>query len=655
MLTRDRTSELDEQVDEPHALEAGVEAQQGPGHEILALQRLIGNAQTARLLGGRGRSPMLSREVTGNPADLPASGDDAATTHAAPTIADAAGHRPPTSEPGGTSVSEMAIKPRATGAAPVIGDAVTEDQLFERAEIPAHPDSSPAVPSGFSLVTEQEGSIASPVVVEAADNSIFIDPGPKADDVMQGMLGDCYDLSTVIQIANRDPGKIRSIMSPDGSGGASVTLYHRIEVPPPAGAAGPPSLAYAPETVVASSELAFDVDPAAGPAVDIRAARAMANGQPYGHLLHGARLLAAPAPKEHRWAVEVDDQKLRIVRLDVFQMARWAPLLEKAGSRFSEQYGQYGHSGKSPDEGEATGASGYSNLGGGGFAGYTLTLFYGKDGEMVPGGQGDSSATAWAPAMAGTSAVLVANQAAFDRVLLLSGRGSSAAADPRAATTPLVTAGTEGVDTYAPRAHDAIPAAMADPDWSNVHAHAKGDVATVQHAIDSWTAATPDLPDGTAGPPAPNSKSVTAQALTTAANNAIDPARNPTLISSDRSAPIQALRDLLLILKQVDDHASGSRSVFPDHEYSVLAVTIVNNSSAPAGFDIAAVPPADRPAKYGFVNVSGSSVTVMNPHHQSVPDPTGTSRDRTGVFNLPLDQFFMLFSGVTSAEVTPTR
>src|SRR5262249_62411196 len=149
---------------------------------------------------------------------------------------------------------------------------------------------------------------------------------------------------------------------------------------------------------------------------------------------------------------------------------------------------------------------------------------------------------------------------------------------------------------------------------------------------------------GPAGPPAPNSKSVTKQALTTAASTAVDPARNPTLISDDRSAPIKAMRDLLLILKQVDDHASGSRSVYPDHEYSVLSVGIVNNSSAPAGFDIAALPPADRPAKYGFIDVTGSTVTVMNPHHTNAPDPTATSRDRTGVFSVPLHHISMLCS-----------
>jgi hypothetical protein len=350
--------------------------------------------------------------------------------------------------------------------------------------------------------------------------------------------------------------------------------------------------------------------------------------------------------------VEIEGEKLRIVRMDVFQMARWAPLLEKAGARFSEQYGQYGHAGDTPNEQEATGKAGYANLDSGGWPEYTLTLFYGREGEQ--GGQNDMSETAWSPATAGTSAVLAANQAAFDRVLLLSGRGANAAADPGAASTPLVTAGTEDVEVYAPRAHDAIPAAIADPDWASVDDRANGDVTAVQHAIDAWTAAVPDLPDGVSGPAAPNSKSVTKQALTDAARTAVDPSRNPTLISDDRTAPIKAMRDLLLVLKQVDDHASGSRSVYPDHEYSVLSVNIVNTSSAPAGFDIAAVPPAERPASYGLVDVTGSTVTLMNPHHTNVPDPTGTSHDRTGVFTVPLSQFFMLFSNVTSAEVTPT-
>ncbi len=136
---------------------------------------------------------------------------------------------------------------------------------------------------GFSTISEISGAVDAPIVDEAADESIFIDPGPTADDVQQGGIGDCWDMATFIGIVNRDPGKIRSMMTPDATGGASVTFYYKQALPPQFAMMGMPTSMFLSDTVSVSSELAFNRSAAsaagAAPATD-RALASLANGQP---------------------------------------------------------------------------------------------------------------------------------------------------------------------------------------------------------------------------------------------------------------------------------------------------------------------------------------------------------------------------------------
>ncbi len=592
--------------------------------------------------------------MSGNPGDLPpVAGGATGTTHAAPGIDDAANHGPSKGVVDGRSVQSMSVRPKATAEAPFIGDAPTEADLYERQDLSQTDGSPPLTSSAFQNVSEIRGTPAGPIVDEAADDSLFIDPGPKPADVQQGGIGDCWDMATFIGIVNRDPGKIRAMMQPDGSGGAAVTFYRRRVTDTWLGF-GTPTVDYATEVVSVNNELAFDRSAASAagtaPATD-RALRALANGQPYGHQIHGAQLQAAPAPKARKWFCVVNGTTLEIHRLDVYQMARWAPILEKAAARFAEVYGQYGHGAGVSAEGEKSGGSGYADISGG-FPGYTLTMFYGQAGQYTAGGQGGVSSTAWTPANAGSSALLTANQAAFDRLLTLAGRGATYT--PGDTTAPIVTAralgGDSGDAAYIPRLDQSITAAVGDPDWANVDPQAQGDVTGVQTAIQAWTAATPDPTPLPSNPP-PTGKTRTKQALVAAARRAADPARNPTLIATARSAPVKAMLDLLLIVKNMPvDWSQGSRSVYAGHEYSVLSVSIINTPAAPAGFNIAAMPAMVRPGLYQFVDVNASTVTVMNPHHQNEPDPTGTAADTGGVFTVNLDRFFRLYAAVMSAS-----
>ena len=523
------------------------------------------------------------------------------TVHAAPTIADAEGHTAPVAA-GGQSVTGVAVRPIVTSASPLEAQTVTASQLYEQG---AAPDPAAPMSTGLTAIREIRGTVAAPMIEEAADPSLFINPGPKSSDVQQGGIGDCWDMATFVGIVNRDPNKIRSMMAPDGSGGATVSFFRRVVTPapaPPAPAPGapppppaPPVVSFAPEAVTVDNTLAFDRATAAPgappPAAGARAGRVLPDGTTYGFQLHGARLRAAPQPLKRFWWAELVGDVLEVHRRDVYQMARWAPILEKAHARFAEPFGQYGHSGQVAAEGEKSGGSGYQAISGG-FPGYTMTMFYGSAGQYVAGGQGGVDVTTWQPNMA-TVALLTANSAAFDRLLLLGGRAGTF--QPGDATAPVVTAralgGSFGEQQYFTRLQAMIPAARTSPDWPRYTAQARADINAVDTALTAWTNAIPDITPTPPGGQPPNAKTPTAQAVVQAAHRAV--ARSHAQPPAERggaSATTKALSDLLLVVKNMPvDWSQGSRSVYSGHEYSVLSVNIKDTSGAPLAIHSAAV------------------------------------------------------------------
>ena len=480
--------------------------------------------------------------------------------------------------------------------------------------------------------------------------------------MQQGGIGDCWDMATFIGIVNRDPGKIQNIMVPDNSGGATVTLHHRqIEMPEEPGfldllfgsAPKPPKVVWTPEAVKVSNELAFYRSSAPGAGPNDRQVRNVAGPQ-YGHQLRGARLQAAEKPKTRRWWAAVVGNTLEIHRLDIYQMARWSPLLEKAAARFSQDFGQYGAHGAGPaGTGEKRDRTqGYENLQGG-YPGHTLAMFYGTEGEYAAGGQGGANNTQWTPAMSGSAALLTANAAAFDRLISITGTTPG--------RSPIVTAraygGDAGEGVYMPRLQAAIPAAQADPDWAaSVPAASQTAVATVLTNVTAWVGATPD-PTPLPTPPPAGSKSATKAPLITSAKAIADgTAAHAALLAPARSGPIRAMVDLLLIVGRMPGDTGGvTRSVYSGHEYSVLSANIKMLPAAPA--QITATPPGGRAALYPFVDIPGSTVLLMNPHHKNEPDSTGTGpadANNDGQFTVDLDRFFRLFAGVMSADVGTT-
>ena len=644
----------------PESLPATPLADQGGGGwstGLAALQGSLGNAGLARLLRGPARTRsaggQLARDVTGNPGDTPG---PQGTTHAAPTVADATNHTKPADAPAQTR--RVSVRVLAGPDSPIKSETPQKSALYE--EQAADADAAAPPMTGYLNVQGIRGSTESPIIDEIADDSLFIDPGPSPDDVQQGGIGDCWELATFIGIVNRDPGKIRSIMTPDGQGGASVTLLHREEVQGLLfaifGYDGSPNIEYKPAVMQVSNELAFRKSGAAGKPANDRAIRSISGGKPYGYAIRGAQLRAAPAPKESSWWCEVVGDTLEVHRADVYQMARWAPIMEKAAARFSELYGQYGASGQG---GMGTGekrdpGQGYANIAAGA-PGQLLTVFYGKEGEVVGGGQSDTAQTSSSPLAPGTgaAAIIKANAPAFARVASLEGRGESGSGGAK--VVPVVTAFTGNEDAYVPRLVAAIPIAIADPDYANVAAGARTDVTAVQTACATWSAAPPD-PKPMPTPPPTNTKTATFRALIAAAQQATNATRNPSLLTG-RSAAISAMVDQLLIIKNMpSDSGTGSRSVYAGHAYSVLSVAILDSSGAPVPFG--STPVADWEKLYGRVDLGRSQVKMQNPHHTNEPNPTGgpvlDGKDE-GIFSVDLDRFFRLMSDVTSANVPTSR
>jgi hypothetical protein len=604
-----------------------------PVSQVLALQRGAGNAAVSRMLGA-GR-PMVSRLLSGSPGDLTDTSGAATTTHAAPTLADAANHTGTVAPAGGASVQEMRVRPLATQSAPFIGDTARESDLYQVQQ----QSSDPLTDTAFAPVDELQGTPAAPVTEEVADNSLWVDPGPKAQDVQQMGIGDCYALATIVSVVNRDPGKITGMMTPDGSGGATVTLYRR-DVPSGFWAIFQ-SPSYVAENVAVNQDLAFD---RIAPGAAGRRPR-MVGGVQHGFAIHGAQLIAGTAPHERKWWTEVVGRTLLVHRQDVYQMARWAPLLEKAIARFSQNFGQYGHGGTLSD-GEQSGASGYANISGG-WSGSTLTMFYGQAGEREAGGDGDETPTGWAAGQT-ASQLLLANSAAFDRLLTLQGRGGGHQTGDT--TAPIVTAttgvGDPGIDMYATRLQSALPAAQADADFANLSAQSQADVGTALTQANTYMSSA-NNPNPAPATPVPGSKAAAFPAFQTACQTATT---DPTIRSAARSQRIKDALDLLLVIKNMpNDTGGGTRSVYANHVYSVLSVNITGSGMAP---QIHALPAFVRPMVYSQVDINASTVTLQNPHHTNAPDTTGASPSATGVFTLPLASFFMLYGSVMSNELT---
>lgn len=565
----------------------------------------------------------------------------ATTVHADPTIHDAT-NAPATSAPGQEN-RPANVQVVATTSAPLSmsADSCPRPELIYKE---SQQQSSPPE-AGYTTVSSFNGTVNAPQVEQVMTPSLFIHGQASPDDVQQGGIGDCYFMATLMSITQRDPGKIPSMMTPDGRGGATVTFWRRQMSNPNwlrkmFGATPQPQ--YSQVSIHVSEQLQYWLQTPLGSGARI------ANGHG-GYFLKGAMLHAADHANGSKWWSNITGTSLEVHRRDEYDTALWAPLMEKAYAAFTEQYGHYGGS---QNEAPPTG-SGYNEINGG-WSHQAMFVFYGAQADTMGGNSGDvqQQSTQWAPG----SQILAQNPRAVDQLLLLQTRGSQP--QPGEKQAPVITA-TSMVYALIPRLQAAIPVAQSDPDWANVAATDQTNIGRVLNAITTYVALPADPPNTTNGPQA-----TARQNIGTACSNAITITGGavPSLLAATRSNPIKSMVELVLDLKNIGtDHSPGQRNIYGDHVYSVMAVSFVstNGTTVP----LASVPSAMRPPFFPLVDTTVSQVTLRNPHHTNTPDPTGSGTGpdgptqgnaSSGIFHMTLEQFFRNFTSVESGVFPKT-
>ncbi len=402
-----------------------------------------------------GAVAQLKEDLDGNPNDATDGSGTATTTHASPHLADAV-NPPLAAGPAGSESRQTSVMVMASQSHPFLAPAG-----FQPAAALLYLESTASPPpAGFASITGFDGTVAAPLVDQEATRAIYIGGTPRPDDVDQGNLGDCFFLAAAMSMAQRDPGKLKSMIKSDGAGGATVSLW-RAEEPPPATIV---------ERILGS-----------GPArtwtqVDVKVTDELAVKLSDGKV-KGAVLRAAPDPTLSRhWADRVGSQ-LEVHREDLYDCARWAPLLEKAYARFTQTHGRYGGALK---DNEANPASGYDGMGDGGQTRGALSVLYGPAIDGVDLKRRD---TKWT----GGSGLVAANAAVIDQLILLQGRDAPGA---KQADAPILTASTgrSSIDRLA----TVISAAQSDPDWASIDDARQALVSAAATLALAWKALPPD-------------------------------------------------------------------------------------------------------------------------------------------------------------------
>jgi outer membrane protein OmpA-like peptidoglycan-associated protein len=621
--------------------------------------------------------------LSGNPAERGSAGGAAGTTtHRAPTIGDAANAPAAPAAPHGESraanVKVNAPKERPLHFAnPVCPDPA---RLYEEgpAVTPAPPD--------FTAVTGFSGSADLPMVEQGASPGIYINGQPTPDDVQQGGIGDCYCEAAIMSMAQRDPGKIKAMMTPDGTGGATVKLWRRQAHQKSLGErifGGGDQYDYTPVNVAVTADLAVNVS---------------------NNRVHGAQLRAAPAPNSIDYWAEVKGSTLEVHRKDLFEVARWAPLLEKAYARFAQQHGQEGGF-SGVGSGAAAGTPGYDGINSG-FSQYCLRVFYGPASDA----SGAISMEGMTAAPTAGNNILATNPAVVDRLLTLAQRPD--APRPTDTDAPILTAFTDP-DRQITNLGAAITTAMADADYANLSAAVRTKITTLQTAIATYTATAPDAAGVTGGPKAlakqavgnaavevartPNEEHLATlrthapnpvqfdqkadapqaafvprleffgrwlewvsnnsltpfivnyvghassegteennQALSeTRANNTdaawrkvhitVEANGSNEMFDGGRAGPIRAMMDLVLNVRNLGtDNSSGQRNVYASHAYSVVGISFTTTTGVPV--PLQTVSQAQRAPFYPLVDCDVSTVRLRNPHHGNEPDRRGMNQ-----------------------------
>lgn len=329
------------------------------------------------------------------------------------------------------------------------------------------------------------------------------------------------------------------------------------------------------------------------------------NARNPGELL-GSGFRIAKEPVSAAWYAELnpsgDGCELVIARRSIHEAAMWVPLMEKAYARFSEMYGQYGGH-PNFTKVEKGGGSGYDAMEGG-WSSAAMRVLYGEgvaDEQLdVEGGTDSTLLSHNRPGMlallemtrtGGGKTTMSASAGSRDlpnRLFLLLGRVLAAPDDLTSAVQVACQSASVAADVARQEGADQTP----------LISRARVLVKTIPHG------ATGDL---------------------------------------------GKVRDVAMVLMNAGvTDATGQRSIYADHAYSVLQATFRDSTGAEL-----AIPAADLRARLAEIDPARSDVTVRNPHRGNEPDAEGDGADDgvdDGRFVLPLERFLTLFTTLDVAR-----
>lgn len=493
--------------------------------------------------------------------------------------------------PDGASVS-LEVNVLATKDQPLeLSGCPDEAQLFE---VVSEGDQSTGA---GEPVTTRFGSIANPdVLVKREDEALYINDGPSLDDISQGAVGDCYFLAAVSNIVAQDPEKIKASVQ---NAGATVTVnLHQYD-----------GAAWQPVTITTDRTALHKLD-TADPTTTYA-----------GLIAAGARVGDEPVGSE--WYVTVDAEVMTIVRQDIYEMALWAPLLEKAYARLAERTNQYG--GGPARDIPTGGTSGYERIDGG-LEDQVYPLFYG--GDMVENRREESR---YAP----DQDLVPLNEEVVSNLLRVMGEGVSknerfmltASLGPPSAVSRLIELLGHIAGLREAQQYPSLLRIMGD-----VRVLAQGYQTAVAGGLDTT------LP---------------LERLAKACERQAKPGAWPLLQNPKSDKIWTDLNEHLNIVAHLGvDSSNGQRGIYAGHAYPVLGAHFKDAN----GQDLS-VTQSNLSAELSKISGQHSTVDLQNPHHTNEPNlPTSQTdaNSEDGLFSLSLDQYLRSFADQRIGEMKDT-
>ena len=510
-------------------------------------------------------------------------------------------------------------------------------------------------------------------------DSLYIDDTLNVSDVRQGGIGDCYLLAVVSGIASKDPVQLWGMMQLIGSGKKQFAAeFFRLDP---------------------------KVDTWVKQRIIVPTSMVMVNGS-----LKGVRLTRSAGPKYTNWSVKQTQNTVTLPRMvrtgrtrgpqqpeqeqpvvqneytihrhDFYEVALWAPLLEKAYARFAQEYGKYGTPQTDDDFKPQDNRPGFDIISSGGRENQIYGMFYGPkvashgvenvnyDVNQAP----DNNVV--------NNRAMIEHLAAFKKTnrrdntessrTLLTASASPAAhiANARAVINKLLRddqALHEFDQALRVDIPDDQPAQQpgvqvpqkVKPNRAKLGLRMEFSITALDQftkALEDASAALNDVAVEEAKPIRPGywaddkravikRKNVIAGDASKAVVKASSPWSN-FLHTTRTTIFVNLVETLSNVMNLGTDFSPGQRNIYSSHAYTILDVKFV-------GKDGQEIVNFDPKVHLNNLSATASTIVIRNPHAMNAPNPHGetTEPQTEGVFTFTFDQFVRNFGSVDYATL----